>query len=434
MFVIIKKWFAGLNRYVRPFKKRNRYTFLKRIGQGGLAKVSKYFDPFLYRLLAVKELKPDREKNKNLRRSFITEMRLLGYLDHPGIVPIYDTFVKSDNRLRYGMKLIDGATLTKVLQSGKQFTIHKYLDVFRKICDTLAYVHDKGVIHLDVKPDNVLIGRYGEVMVMDWGNARLYKPEIYFNHFKNQMGNISLKPFEEEADNMVLGTPNYMSPEQTNTPRKYLTPSSDIFSAGIILYEMLTGIQPFGGITKTAEVVEQIRTTSPKTPHTINRDIPLRISMICEKMIHKKQEKRYQSFRDVITDIDEFLNSGQAFKTKEFAPGAIIVAEGDHGEFAFAIVSGKVKVSKRVNGEEKTLATLGHNEIVGELSVFSEQPRVATVTAIERTVIRVMDKPSVDKELEKLSPWVGTMISALATRFASLNEKVAQMDQSKQLE
>lgn len=429
MFSVIKKWFSESRRLVRPFKRKDRYHFLHKLGHGGLANVSSFIDRFLYRVVAVKELKKKYQDNQHLIRALITEMRLLSYLDHPSIVPVYDAYVNKKGTLRYSMKLIDGVLLTDLLEKHKKFTLNQYLGIFRKICDSLAYVHDRGVLHLDVKPDNILIGKYGEVMLMDWGNAMLFNPDLYYDHFKRNIEDISIIPLEEEADNLILGTPNYMSPEQTNQQRKYLKPTSDIFSAGIVLYEMLTGDQPFVGLDKTADILEQIRNLKPKSAHQVNRDVPVMLSMICQKMIEKDNKNRYQSFREIVQDIDEYYNSGQAFCTREFKAGEIIFKEGDRGNYSFTILSGSVEISKTVNGEKKVLAVLGKNEVVGELAIFSKMPRNATVIVLEPTIIRVMDERSVQKELEKLSPWVGKMITSLSERFIGLNEKIVRMNE-----
>jgi CRP-like cAMP-binding protein len=144
-------------------------------------------------------------------------------------------------------------------------------------------------------------------------------------------------------------------------------------------------------------------------------------------MLQKDPGVRYGSFKDILEDISEFCNSGQAFSTRTYKPGEILFREGDAGDFAFEILLGAVEVIKSVEGKEKVLARLKKGEIVGELAIFAGQPRTATVRAVEPTAIRVMDKASVEKELDKLSPWVGKMITSLSNRFIEINEKLAQI-------
>ncbi len=423
------------DRLKKEYKQRDRYHFLSGLGEGGLAVVSSCFDKVLNRVVAVKELKRSKRNNPHLLRAFVTEAKLVSYLDHPGIVPIYDTFFERNNKLCYSMKLIEGMRLTSLLKyrsRGKGDTkgvpLSKLIEIFMKICETLAYVHDKGVIHLDIKPDNVLIGKYGEVFIMDWGNARLYNQKPYFEYFNQHMDDIKLANLEKEAEHMILGTPHYMSPEQTSKSRAELTPSSDIFSAGIILYQMLTGTHPFGHVDETREIMMEIRSFRPKPAHKVNSDIPLRVSMICEHMLEKDRRLRYHSFKEVLEDLDDFYNSGQAFETRTYKPGEAIVKEGDIGDYSFKILSGKVEVTKKSNGKKKVLAELGEDEIFGELAIFTKQPRTATVTALQTTTIRIMDRESVEKELEKLSPWVGYMITSLSNRFIEMNDKILKLE------
>lgn len=418
----------------QSFKEKKRYHLIQKIGEGGLSVISSFFDRFLNRVVAIKELKGVRRNNPHLLKAFITEVKLISYLDHPGVVPIFDTFLQRDDKLCYSMKLIEGIRLSSLLEyrlKGERkygVSLSQFLDIFTKLCETLAYVHDRGVIHLDVKPDNIMVGKYGEVMIMDWGNARLYNTKPYYDYLNQHLESVKLANFEKEADNIILGTPHYMSPEQTDHSRETLTPSSDIFSAGIILYQMLTGVHPFIFVEETMEIMKQIRDHNPKPAHDINSDIPVRLSMICQNMLEKDRSLRYKSLKDVLEDLDGFFTSGQAFSTRTYLPGDTIVKEGEAGDYSFKIISGKVEVSKMVEGKQKVLAQLGKDEIFGELAIFTKQPRIATVEAMEPTTIRIMDKESVEKELEKLSPWVGNMITGLSKRFIELNKKLVEMD------
>lgn len=434
MISFFKRNTPECNKYFRQYKKPGRYQFIRDLGEGGLASVASCFDKLLNRIVAIKKLKAKNMSNPHLVRSFLNEVKLLSYLDHPGVVPIYESFIKNDNQLCYSMKIIEGERLTKILESRPEYEntpgewTNKFLGIFKKLCETLAYVHDMGIIHLDVKPDNILIGKYGEVMLLDWGNARLFDKAPYQEYFKRYMKNKWQVYITPEDNNMILGTPNYMSPEQTNCDRESLTPSSDIFSAGIILYIMITGKHPFPEIEDTQLILAQIRNLKPRPVFKINKEVPLRLSMICEKMLEKDPLFRYHNFNEVMDDFDEFYNSGQAFATKSFKPGEIICKEHEIGEYAFKIISGKVRVFKTVQEKQTTLAILGKGEMVGELAVFSRQPRSATIIVLEPTVIQIMDKESVNTELEKLSPWVGKMISSLSSRFIDLNNKMVSLD------
>jgi CRP-like cAMP-binding protein len=139
-------------------------------------------------------------------------------------------------------------------------------------------------------------------------------------------------------------------------------------------------------------------------------------------MIEKMPDARYRSFHEVLQDLNELRNSGRLFDTKYYGAGEVIFHEGEDGTYSFIILSGKVDISKTVDGRRVSIAELGKDEIVGELAIFSDEPRSATVTALEPTTIRIMKRQEIDRELEKLAPWVGSMISGLSDRFIELNE------------
>lgn len=434
MFQFYKKKNKKCQSLLKPYKKKNRYKFLNILGKGGIAQVSCYFDSCLNRIVALKELKDKHIVNPHLLQAFITESKLIAYLNHPGVVPLYDTFKVKDDALCYTMKLIEGERLTSLLSYNKYqkqsegYSINKFLEIFLKLCETLMYVHDKGVLHLDLKPDNIMVGEYGEVMIMDWGNAKLYNKKPYYSYLKRHMTNVKQAGFEKEAENLILGTPYYMSPEQTNSSRGTLTPASDIFSAGIIFYQMITGKHPFPDKDNTGEVMIDIRRYDPPPVYEVNSDVPLRLSQICEKMLRKDCKTRYMNFKEVLSDLNEFYHSGEAFSVEKYNAGDTIIKEGETGDYSFKILTGIIEVIKEVDGKQQVLTQLGEGEIVGELAIFSKQPRTATIRAVEMTTIRVMDRDSVEKELEKLSPWVGNMITALSERFVGLNEKVAKYE------
>ena len=164
--------------------------------------------------------------------------------------------------------------------------------------------------------------------------------------------------------------------------------------------------------------------SSPPSVHTVNGEIPPYLSQICSKMLEKDPDKRYRSFHEVLCDLDELRNSGLLFPTKTYQAGEIIFNEGDHGTYSFIILSGRVEISKRVDERHVPIAELEESEIVGELAIFSDEPRSATATAIEPTTIRIMTREEIDRELNKLAPWVGNMVSTLSDRFIELNEKL----------
>lgn len=421
------------NQLLSPFySQKKRYRYLKKVGEGGLAQISSFLDTHLNRVIAVKKLNSENLEDAMLLRAFIHEAKLISYLEHPGIISLYDTFIEEEGSLCYSMKLVQGKDLYSLLEQNQKQNRNEQstlLQIFLKICETLAYAHDKGVIHLDLKPENIMLGAYGEVYVMDWGNARLYQPQAYIQYLQKYYPEGETFSALEEKEDFIAGTPEYMSPEQTSLEREKLTPASDIFSLGVILYQMLTQRLPFED-TELELLLEKVRRVEPPPISQWNPEISKRLSQICMKMLEKSLADRYQSFHEVIADLKELSTSGQAFSTQEYWEGEWIFKEGDKGDYAFTILSGLVEISRKIDGERKVLAQLGPDEIVGELSIFMKQPRAAAARALQNTVIRVMTKKEVEEELEKLSPWVETMITGLSKRFLSLSDQLLQREPS----
>jgi serine/threonine-protein kinase len=217
-----------------------------------------------------------------------------------------------------------------------------------------------------------------------------------------------------------------MSPEQTLS-RSELGPTSDIFSIGVVIYELLTGQKPFAAPI-VEEIIEHVRNLVPPAVHELNPDIPLRLSGIIQRMMQKAPGDRHQSAHEVLNDIQAAQTSGQAFPVWEIPAGQVIFNEGDPGDFTIRIKSGRIEISKQNQGARKVLAELGPGETIGELSVFSNIPRTATAITLEDTVVYLMRSKEVNAELDKLSPWVSQMISALSNRFDELNKRVMEAE------
>ncbi|MDF1824033.1 MAG: protein kinase [Verrucomicrobiales bacterium] len=417
---------------MQPFTSKKRYHTVDDIGEGGLSKVSSSFDSCLNRVVAVKELREENLSDPDFLNAFIKEARMISYLDHPGVVTVYDAHLNESQNLCYTMQLLSGQTLSEFLTHHLQPDVlnenylFEVLNIFTKLCETLAYVHDKGVVHLDLKPENIMLGHYGEVMIMDWGNAHLYDADVYEDYFRTYLRADSDFNIQLESGDAIVGTPLYMSPEQTHT-RSNLGPTSDIYSLGVMVYELLTGQRPFAA-PAVDDIVEHVRTLVPPPVHELNPDIPLRISHILQKMMQKSPGDRHQCAREVLTDIQAAQTSGQAFPEWEIPAGHIIFQEGDPGDFTIRIKTGKVEISKENQGTRMVLAELGPGDILGELAVFSDIPRTATATTLEDSVVYLMRSTEVNAEMEKLSPWVSQMITALSNRFDALNKSVMQME------
>ena len=413
---------------LKEFKGDERYHFVRTLGEGGVGKVDCYFDRHLNRVTAMKTLrKAARNKLRSLR-SVIREARLISYLDHPGIVSVYDAFVNDNDDFTYTMKLIQGEVLEDLLYRDldDDLSLTEYIEIFIKLCETMAYVHDKGVLHLDLKPSNIMLGHYGELLIVDWGNARLFDKTPYHTYLSTYKNAQKLEDLEEK-EQFISGTPKYMSPEQTTSRRDQLRPTSDIFSVGVFFYELLSKKPPFPAEDLEGQL-DQLHNFDPPSLHTTRPTIPKSLSNICAKMLEKSPADRYQSFHEVIKDIRKYLNSGQNFETKRYQRGEVIFKEGDPGGYALMVLSGYVEITAESDGERKFLANLGEGEVIGELSVFTNQPRTATAKALTPITVKILTQETIEQELDKLSPWIGRMITTLSNRFNKLNRRLIEMD------
>ncbi len=233
-----------------------RYAVLERLGVGGQGEVFRVFDREMRRPLAMKVLR--RSASADARARFVTESTLTAGLEHPGIVPIYARGSTVDGRPWYTMQILDGVEFAAVLADRAQ-PLRRRVDVFVRACEAVAYAHQMGVIHRDLKPQNIMIGAFGEVRVLDWGLARRLWDRPDEGGAATSAATPTETPVETRAG-MVMGTPRYMAPEQLTADRDRLGPPTDVYALGLILAELLTGEPPAGrtiaeiGVSRRADL------------------------------------------------------------------------------------------------------------------------------------------------------------------------------------
>ena len=261
----------------------NRYEILERIGTGGMAIVYKAKCHRLNRLVAIKILKSDLAQNEEFRRRFNAESQAVAQLSHPNIVSVYD--VSRGGDMEYiVMELIDGITLKQDMEKRGQLNWRESLHFITQIMRGLSHAHSRGIIHRDIKPQNIMVLRDGSVKVADFGIACLAD---------------SAQTLTQEA----LGSVHYISPEQARGDRP--DARSDIYSSGVVLYEMLTGRLPFEGESAVSVAIQHL-SSIPLAPREINPDIPEQLELICMKAMAPDLEHRYQSADAMIADLEAF--------------------------------------------------------------------------------------------------------------------------------
>lgn len=298
-----------------------RYLALGSAGTGAMKQVTRTEDRTTGRHIARATL-IDHQDDRSVEM-FLREARITAHLQHPNIVPVYDIGLDEKERPYFTMKLITGHSLGKILKelrNGDQYYIEEYslnrlVDIFLKVCDALAYAHSEGVIHLDLKPDNIQVSNFGDVVVCDWGLAALlekgeesdFQPSdfLFFdNRYKTLSGEIK-------------GTPGYMAPEQTEGTKAAKDQRTDIFSLGCIFYQMLTNRMAIRG-NNLERIIENTRNgnITPPSKRRPDLSIPASLEAICLKALKCKPVDRYQSVQDLIDDIESY-RSGFATVAEE---------------------------------------------------------------------------------------------------------------------
>jgi tetratricopeptide (TPR) repeat protein/serine/threonine protein kinase len=294
-----------------------RFRILRPHAEGGLGKVSVARDEELHRDVALKEIKERHADNYESRARFLVEAEITGALEHPGVVPVYGLGRYADGRPFYAMRFIKGDTLREAVEhfhkaeanerpAGRRLELRKLLGRFVDICDVIAYAHSRGILHRDLKPDNIMLGKYGETLVVDWGLAKpLGAPE----EAKDRSEPLFQPSGDGSAETQMgaaIGTPQYMPPEQAAGRLDVLGPASDVYSLGATLYCVLTGQSPFPDPT-VGEVLQKVQRGEFPPPRQVNPKTPTALEAVCVKAMALRPEDRYPTARILAHDIEQWL-------------------------------------------------------------------------------------------------------------------------------
>ncbi|MCA9720521.1 MAG: serine/threonine protein kinase, partial [Myxococcales bacterium] len=270
-----------------------RYRELDELGVGGCGRVTSTWDRQLRRRVARKQLLIDAPGQ---RAMLLQEARLLAWLDHPGVVPVYDT--EADGEASYTMRLLDGETLRSRIDSEGQLSIPESVRVLTRVSETMANAHAKGVLHLDLKPANLMLLPFGQVCVLDWGVAKFHDLDAYHAYLRTSGETAS--PAVAAYDG-IAGTPSYMPVEQVVGDA--LSPATDIYAVGIVLYEMLVGRLPHAASGGARSIIHTL-SEAIAPPTRFRADIPERLEALCLRMLASNPADRPASFTEVLAEVD----------------------------------------------------------------------------------------------------------------------------------
>jgi serine/threonine protein kinase/tetratricopeptide (TPR) repeat protein len=306
-----------------------RYRILRPHARGGLGEVFVAEDTELGRHVALKEIQAHHADLPESRTRFVLEAQITGGLEHPGIVPVYGLGSYADGRPFYAMRFVQGESLRAAIRrfhglppspgfagAGTGVRVPRFdgvefrqlLAQFVAVCQAVAYAHSRGVLHRDLKPDNVMLGKFGETLVVDWGLAKVIgRGEREGDPAESET---TLRPRSGShpsatAVGQALGTPTYMSPEQADGQLDELGPPADIYSLGATLYELLTGRPPFTGSVR--EVFLQVRRGEIVPPRCVQPAVPRPLEAVCLKAMNVRPGQRYSTAQELAADVERWL-------------------------------------------------------------------------------------------------------------------------------
>jgi len=305
-------------------KLEGRYDLKNELARGGMGAILRTWDTVLSRELAMKVVlgHADGDVPPERLRRFLREARVTAQLAHPGIVPVHELGSDADGHFFFTMRLVEGRDLRSILRLVQKnqdgWNLTRALNVLLRVCEALSYAHSKDVVHRDIKPANVMVGAFGEVYLMDWGLAKLLgeenDPEAVQDRAPSQPTSSGSADHSLTLEGAVVGTPSYMAPEQAKGIESAISPLTDVYAMGAILYQLLSGAAPFREKDRArapASILEALREGPPADLQTLVGDGLEELVAICNKAMNREPERRHSSMESFSGAIRGYLEAEQ---------------------------------------------------------------------------------------------------------------------------
>ncbi|MDH5447023.1 MAG: serine/threonine protein kinase [Gammaproteobacteria bacterium] len=277
-----------------------RYMFLSTIAKGGKSVIQSVKDMHLNRVVAYKTLRSEFVDDEIENTRLLREARVSAMLQHPNTLPVYEVGRDSKGQYYFTMKLVHGYTLREIMDYRERYDLVQLVEVIEQIARALAYAHAHGVAHRDIKPENILVGPYGEVLLLDWGLAKVWRKDgTSLDEDTGEVSHVIDSDKTITGHGKLQGTLCYMSPEQIRRDPD-ISFSTDIYSLGSVLYEVLAGVPPFDS-DKTYEILEMVENKQAEKPSEVSKyPVPRILENLCLKCLNKKSEDRPASMKEVL--------------------------------------------------------------------------------------------------------------------------------------